>query len=137
MWAEIEHASEVSMGNPTIGTLVLSNGLEVEKCNPGFIWSDDSRFLAVAQFTSNWLGGTGKQKLLVINVLENNAWRSPKLAHYVQPESFKNGSVSVTINPFRKAEIRQFSLESIEKNFEFLKTPAEKAPQSDRPSAGR
>ena len=137
MWAEIEDASEVSMGNPTIGTLVLSNGLEVEKCNPSFIWSDDSSFLAVAQYTSSWLGGTGKQKLLIINVLENSAWRSPKLAHYVQPESFKDGSVSVTINPFRKPEVRQFSLESIEQNFEFLKTLHDKAPRSHRPSAGR
>lgn len=121
MWAEIKDASEVSMGNPTIGTLVLSNGLKVEKCNPSFIWSDDSRFLAVAQYTSNWLTGTGRQKLLIVNVLENSAWRSPKLAYYVQPESFKDGKVSVTVNPFAKPRLKQFTLESIEQGFEFLK----------------
>jgi hypothetical protein len=137
MWAEIKDASEVSMGNPTIGTLVLSNGLEVEKCNPSFVWSDDSRFLAVAQYTSNWLGGTGKQKLLILNVLEDSAWRSPKLAHYVQPESFEEGKISVTINPFRKPQVKQFSLESIERGFEFLKMLPNKALQSGRPRVVR
>ena len=137
MWAEIKDAIEVSMGNPTLGTLVLSNGLKVEKCNPSFVWSDDSKFLAVAQYTSNWFGGSGKQKLLIINVLNNSAWRSPKLAYYIQPESFKNGVVSVTISPFHKPQSRQFSLESIEQNFEFIKKLPDKALQSDRPAADR
>ena len=137
MWAEIKDAIEVSMGNPTLGTLVLSNGLEVEKCNPSFVWSDDSKFLAVAQYTSNWFGGSGKQKLLILNVREKNAWRSPKLAYYIQPESFKGGIISVTISPFYKPQVRQFSLESIEQSFEFIKTLPNKAPQSDGPAAGR
>ena len=116
---------------------LLWNGLEIEKCNPSFVWSDDSKYLAVAQYTSNWFGGSGKQKLLIINVLENNAWRSPKLAYYVQPESFKDGIVSVTISPFHKPQTRQFSMETIEQNFEFLKTLPDKVLQSDRPAAGR
>ena len=127
MWAEIKDAAEVSMGNPTMGTLVVSTGLVVERCNPSFVWSDDSRLLAVAQYTSNWLGGTGKQRLLIVNVRENTAWRSPKLAYYVQPESFQNNKVSVTINPFRKPRIKEFSIESIKQSFESLGTLPNKA----------
>ena len=137
MWAEIKDAIERSMGNPTIGTLVLSTGLEVGKCNPSFVWSDDSKFLAVAQYTSNWFGGTGRQKLLILNVLENSAWRSPKLAYYIQPESFKDGQVTVTTNPFHKPRVKQFSLTSIEQNFECLNMLPNKTLQSDRTKTDR
>lgn len=41
--AEIAQADEVSMGNPTMGRLLLSTGLEVPRCRPSFIWSVDSR----------------------------------------------------------------------------------------------
>lgn len=136
MWAEIKDAVEVSMGNPTMGTLVLSNGLEVERCNPSFVWSDDSKLLAVAQYTSNWFGGTSKQKLLVIDVHENCAWRSQKLAYYIQPESFQDGKVTVTISPFYKFRIRQFSMESIKQDFEFVSTLYDTARQSGRPVRG-
>ena len=43
--ARILKTNEVSMGNPTIGTLELSNGFELAGCNPSFIWSDDSKYL--------------------------------------------------------------------------------------------
>lgn len=130
MWAEIKNASEVSMGNPTIGTLILSTGLEVENCNPSFVWSDNSKFLAVAQYTFNRFWGRGKQKLLVINVADSGAWCSQKLAYFIQPETFRDGKVSVTLNPFHKPETRQFSIEPIAKSLQFLGTLPNKALQS-------
>jgi hypothetical protein len=42
--AEIAQAFEVSMSNPTVGTLRLSSGLQLDRCNPAFLWSDDSRY---------------------------------------------------------------------------------------------
>jgi hypothetical protein len=44
------YGREVSMGNPTIGTLNLSNGIGIANCNPSFVWSEDSRYLAVPPF---------------------------------------------------------------------------------------
>ena len=120
MWAEIKDAIEVSMGNPTIGTLTLSSGLMVEKCNPSFIWSDDSMFIAVPQYTYNWFRGIGKQRLLIIDVNENRAWQSPKLAHYIQPETFSNGEVSVTLNPVRKPRTKEYSISGIRGTFTIL-----------------
>lgn len=76
--AEIDPAYEVSMGNPTFGTLELSNGLSLPKCSPSFIWSDDSIYLAVPQFTSNWLWGVGKQRLLIIDVDRNKGVAVPQ-----------------------------------------------------------
>jgi hypothetical protein len=123
MWAEIKNAVEVSMGNPTIGTLTLSSGAMVEKCNPSFIWSDDSMFIAVPQYTSNWLWGIGKQRLLIINVNENRAWQSPKLAYYIQPDTFRNGKVSVTLNPVRKPTTKAYSISEIRDSFAVIPLP--------------
>lgn len=131
MWAEIDNAGEVSMGNPTIGTLILSTGVEIENCNPSFIWSDNSKYLAVPQYTFNRFWGRGKQKLLVINVIESSAWLSPKLAHYMQPKTFRGGKVTVTLNPFHKPKDKEFSVEPMEKKFRFLGTLPNKHMQSD------
>jgi len=48
--AWIDPAYEVSMGNPTAGTFCLSTGLQLQRCNPSFLWSDDSRYIAVPRF---------------------------------------------------------------------------------------
>ena len=37
------------MSNPTAGLLELSTGMTVPNCNPGFVWSDDSRYLAAVE----------------------------------------------------------------------------------------
>ena len=108
--AEIDPASEVSLGNPTHGTLILSNGISLPKCNPSFIWSDDSTYLAVAQFTSNWFFGTGKQRLLIIDVDKKKGWQSAKLAYYIQPESFIGGELTLKLNPSHKAKMMIFSI---------------------------
>lgn len=107
---EIDPAFEVSMGNPTYGILKLSNGLSLPKCNPSFIWSDDSIYLSVPQFTSNWFWGMGKQRLIIIDVNNNKGWQSPKLTHYIQPETFTGGKLTITINPFSKAKTMTYSI---------------------------
>ncbi len=121
--AEINPATEISMGNPTYGTLNLSNGLSLAKCNPSFIWSDDSRFLAVPQYTSNWFRSFGKQRLLIIDIGENLGWQiSPKIAYYIQPETFISGELTVTLNPARKS--RKIVTYSIPKDLGIFTTMA-------------
>ena len=101
--AEIDPAYEVSMGNPTYGTLRLSTGLKLENCNPSFLWSSDSRYLAVPQFF-NRFGFFRRQWLLVINVQGRTVFASPDFTYYFQPESFSDGQLVVTKNPFRSAQ---------------------------------
>jgi hypothetical protein len=62
--AEIDPAYEISMGNPTFGTLRLSVGLELERCNPSFIWSEDSRYLAVPRYIYR-LGLFRRQRMII------------------------------------------------------------------------
>lgn len=108
--AEIREAHEISMGNPTSGTLELSTGLVIERCNPSFIWSDDSRYLAVPEYSFNRFWGVGRQKLTVIDVRDNIVWRTRKLAHYIQPKKFSDGLLTVLLNPQHRTRSVTFSI---------------------------
>jgi hypothetical protein len=101
--AEINPAWEVSMGNPTYGTLCMSVGLHLERCNPSFLWSNDSRYLAVPQFYLRF-GLFRRQHLLLVDVKERRVFASAKKAYYFQPESFTGGQLVVTKNPFGRSK---------------------------------
>ncbi len=101
--AEIKNAYEVSMSNPTSGTLHLSAGLELEYCNPSFLWSDDSRYLAVPRFFSRF-GLFRRQRLLLIDVHDRIVRAAPVITYYFQPDSFSDERLVVTKNPSRSAE---------------------------------
>lgn len=94
-------ATEVSMSNPTSGTLQLSDGLQIDRCNPSFIWSDDSRFLAVPQWCY-CLGLRLRQRALVLDVLQRAVFASKPLAWFVQPRSFDGGVLVVEGEPTGK-----------------------------------
>ena len=102
MVAEIAAASEISMGNPTCGTLRLSTGLELESCNPSFIWSDDSRYLAVPRYFLR-LGLLRRQRMVIIDTRERRVVASTETAYYYQPESFSAGLLVATREPFGSA----------------------------------
>jgi len=131
MWAKIENAVEVSMGNPTVGTLTTSTGLQVEYCNPSFIWSDDSTYIAVPQYSYSRFWGFGKQRLLIIDVSKNMKWQSPKLAHYIQPETFDSGEISFIMNPFKKPIASKYTTNTIKETFKATPALPYNRPQSD------
>lgn len=101
--AEIADAREVSMGNPTRGTLRVAGLLELDACNPAFIWSNDGRYLAVPRYTYV-LGLVRRQRLLVIDVDQRTIHRSRQGAWYFQPETFTDGILVATRNPSREAQ---------------------------------
>jgi hypothetical protein len=100
--AQIDPAYEVSMGNPTSGMLCVTGGPHIERCNPSFVWSDDSRYLAVPQY----FGFFGRQRLLIVSFEEKRAFASKETEWYFQPESFSHGQLLATINPFRSPRTR-------------------------------
>ncbi len=65
--ARMPEAREHSMSNPTVGTLQLPEGLELRRCNPAFIWADDSRYLAVPQWIRHF-GLFLRQRLVIIDI---------------------------------------------------------------------
>jgi hypothetical protein len=101
--AEIDPACEVSMSDPTSGILCIPGLLHIEHCNPSFIWSSDSRYLAVPRFFARF-GLLQRQRLLLVDVLVRRVYASKETACYFQPESFVEGRLVVTKEPFRKAQ---------------------------------
>lgn len=96
--ARVDPAVEIGMGNPTFGMLCVTGGPHIERCNPSFLWSDDSRYLAVPQFH----GFLSRQRLLIVAFDEKHVFASRQREWYFQPESFVGGQLLVKINPSRK-----------------------------------
>jgi hypothetical protein len=99
--AQIDPAYEVSMGNPTSGTLCITKGPHIERCNPSFLWSDDSQFLAVPQFFGRF-GILRRQRLLIVAMEDRRVFASKAIAHYFQPQSFSAGQIVATVEPFKE-----------------------------------
>ncbi len=97
--AQVDPATEKGMSSPTSGTLCVTGGPHIEGCNPSFIWSDDSRYLAVPQFH----GFFGRQRILVVAFELKSIFASNQRERYFQPESFSQGQLVVTINPASKS----------------------------------
>lgn len=95
--AQIDPASEMGMSNPTSGLLCVTGGLHMERCSPSFVWSDDSRYLAVPQY-SPFLQ---RARLLIISFEEKCVFASKVRVWYFQPESFSSGQLLVKIAPHR------------------------------------
>ncbi len=85
-------AGEHSMGNPTLGTLELSDGLVMLRCSPSFLWSDCSRYLAVPQYQSR-LGLFFSMRMAIIDCDAHTVWFSQRLRAWLQPESFSDGAL--------------------------------------------
>lgn len=97
--ARVDPAIETGMSNPTSGTLCVTGGPHIEDCNPSFIWSDDSRYLAVPQFH----GLFGRQRILIVAFESKRIYASNQRGWYFQPDSFSQGQLAVRINPTSKS----------------------------------
>ena len=96
--AEISQAYEISMSNPTIGVLKVSDGLMLKNCNPNFVWSDDSRYLAVPQLRY-FLGLLFAMRLVVVDTRERLVFASRRFTAWIQPQSFASGWLVVSVDP--------------------------------------
>jgi hypothetical protein len=112
-------AHEVSMGNPTKGTLRLSSGLQLDRCSLAFLWSDDSRYLAAPRYFSR-LGFVRLQRMAVIDTLARRVALSPETDDYFQPEPFAHGVLTVVREPFRSARPVSWTIATILRTFEVL-----------------
>lgn len=99
--AVIDPAHEVSMGNATSGMLCVTGGPHIERCNPSFLWSEDSNYLAVPQYHGFW----GRQRLLILVFHDKCVFASKQRDSYFQPESFSGEKLVVRISPF-KSDLR-------------------------------
>lgn len=92
--ATIREASETRMGGPSFGTFEISDGASYEGCNTSIVWSDDSRYLAVAQLTSY-----NPLRLLVISVEEKRFGYAPGFFGLLELHSFSHGKIKGIESP--------------------------------------
>lgn len=100
--AKVEPAFETSLSGPTCGRLEISDGLTMPRCSPAFLWSDDSRYLAIPVW--RYFGRIPlPQRLLVIDVKDRIVFRSRPLGAWLQPVSFVAGNLTIEVNPTRSS----------------------------------
>jgi hypothetical protein len=107
--AVIDKASEVGQGAPTYGTLKLSNGLTFQRCNPSAVWSDDSKFLAVPQWTERML-----QRLLVISIEQKTVGYAPDIFSVLELDSFSRGKIKGIDSPIHKPREIEIDLSEVQ-----------------------
>jgi hypothetical protein len=120
--AEIASTCEVSMSNPTYGTLHTTSGLVLNFCSPSFVWSDDSRYLAVPQFFMR-LKTFRRQRMVIIDTKERFGYRSPEVAYYYQPENFASGSLTAIVEPFKSKKMIQWQVPECFERFSRFSLP--------------
>ena len=92
--ASIAEAGEIGMGAPTLGVLRISNGLTRPSCNPSMVWSSDSEYLAVPQWTRD-----RRQRLMIISVSRRASRYAPGEYRVLELESFESGVVRGVDSP--------------------------------------
>jgi hypothetical protein len=99
--AIIYQASEVGMGAPTSGTLVICENRQSGQvlsrhmfCSPSFVWSSDSRAIAAPQWTQN-----REQRLVVISVPSGQVSAAPGEFSVLELHSFDDGVVRGVDSP--------------------------------------
>ena len=95
--AAFEYASEVCQGGPTYGVVTLSNGVTFDSCNASFVWSQDSKYLAVPQWTHY-----REQRLLVINAELRTFQLLSEVFQVLELHSFTAGVVEGIDSPVYK-----------------------------------
>ncbi len=98
--ATIDPAYEHSMGNPTVGTLRISDGLKLSDCNPAFIWSGDSRFLVVPRWCRRF-GLFRRQRLAIVDVVAKVVYLSSFTHWLLLPKAFEGGKLEVSVSDSR------------------------------------
>ncbi|HEX8196084.1 MAG TPA: hypothetical protein VF571_07850 [Pyrinomonadaceae bacterium] len=107
--ATIDDAWEVGMGAPTSGILKLSNGMTFQRCNPSAVWSDDSKFLAVPEWTKERM-----QRLLVISMEQASVGYAPDIFRVLELHSFSRGKIKGIDSPIHKPREIEIDLSEVQ-----------------------
>ena len=108
--AKIDYAPEVFMSGPTKGVLSISALFDISDCNPAFIWSDDSRFLAVPQWKYLF---RRRERLLVIDTQTKTVLASPSKFRLLDLKTFSGGVIAGVDSPVSKPRKIEVSLTEV------------------------
>ena len=108
--AKIAYAPEIFMSGPTKGTLVISSLFDISDCNPAFVWSDDSRYLAVPQW-KYWL--FRRERLLLIDTQTRTIFASSSRFRLLDLQSFTAGIIAGVDSPIWRPKPIEISLAEV------------------------
>jgi len=106
--ARVEDAWEIFMAGPTKGILSIDDVFQIPDCSPTFVWSNDSRYLAVPQW-KYWL--RKRQRLLIVDVTDRFIMASRSIYRVLILMTFSDGIICGTDSPLWKPRQIQISLE--------------------------
>ena len=109
--AEIADAGEIAMGAPTSGTLVINNEIKISSCNPSAVWSSNSRYLAIPQWTDKKM-----QKLIVIDAKTGKLTISNKTFNVLVLNRFEDNIINGIDSPNTKNEEFTIDFTKMDKN---------------------
>ena len=104
--AEVIDLNEVAMGAPTRGTLRVSNGLVREGCGPSVVWSADSEYLAVPEWTRS-----RDQRLVVLSMSRREAWYAPGEYRVLELAVFEGGVIRGIDSPIHMPRLVEVDVE--------------------------
>jgi hypothetical protein len=111
--ATISEASEIAMGAPTSGTLIVVDThhdgrvrATLDSCNPSLVWSSDSRALAVPRWTS-----TRMQRLCIVSLPSGAIRVSAGEFRVLELHDFDNGTVRGVDSPVHMPRSVELSIE--------------------------
>lgn len=117
--ARIDGAVETGMSGPTYGQLAVSD-MTIPDCSPTFVWSSDSRFLAVPQWKRGLMRWR-RQRLLIVDVLQRLAYESPSRYRLLRVDGFDTGCFVLTNDPFGAADSFRVSPKDAEIRFKLVR----------------
>ena len=95
--ATFKYGSEVCQGGPTYGKVIVSNGMTFDSCNPSFVWSADSKYLAIPKWTHY-----REQRLLLVNAEHRTGELLPDVFQVLELHSFAGGTIEGIDSPVFK-----------------------------------
>ncbi|GMV94197.1 MAG: hypothetical protein AMXMBFR82_39750 [Candidatus Hydrogenedentota bacterium] len=115
--ATLDGAVEIFMSGPTKGTLRIPGLFDIPDCGPDFLWSDDSRYLAVPQWHYRF---RPRARIVIVDTRERRIYASRMRYRIAQLEVFANGVLTGVESPVDHPRAFAIFLADVPGAFEYI-----------------
>ncbi|MCL4692161.1 MAG: hypothetical protein KJ060_06595 [Candidatus Hydrogenedentes bacterium] len=105
------------MSGPTKGALRIHGLFDIPDCGPDFLWSDDSRYLAVPQWHYRF---RPRARIVIVDTREKKIYASRTRYKIAQLEAFANGVLTGVESPVDQPRAFAIFLADVPGAFEYI-----------------